>query len=764
MKSIQKLFTATVVLVTVTVLLCTVIQRRRGNQNSSYYDINRQHQYKTYSINKKTAHKRGTSGYSVDEKINNDTVNRDRKSTDDTESIFNTSLSIYTALKMLPDCHFHLVSEEEVQRIKQQLKIKDTPPYSYKIYLHLNLTNHSGCNISHDLPDLQLMDKKQIVLGELPIDFESLTWTLFKIYSAGLNISLSPNSMREPNTRTSDRDELLSLLWSEVLNNSSDFYLCNINDSSDFWREFIYWTTTVWLGYDLSCSSFEGGNNGNINLTKSISYIPTILCFYLSLQFVWIFSILDVKYVWIQNRLTSLFSKDNNKDEHLFSYTEVDRPCGLQRILLKALYKEFCCFKKPERKLTSYLFLIMAVIGFYRTYCLYSEFQWMMEIDRDIVRANEPLIHLFLKNHPQIGKYLDICFSIFPLLLFIVFSPLYYRSYIEKNEKYDEEESDFIAKHVSRFGKIKSLGNEMCSSERKKVCVWYMFQILFHVLIFVFPCFSFMSQCLIVKLFKDDAVNKNGEEGDPRIAVEQKNNGNGKVESNRENNVNAQNGYLSSLIITCWYICRIFVCVFLYIISYFLIIRPLLSSITFLLRSIVYITLFALPIKPSLFRYALLIVTAIFYILNYYAEILNLEREILLYILKKGKGNWPSREGGTNLEYLTESEYNAISEKLLFVKKKISLCVSKVFVVILVCIILFQVFLDSGNSETVAQIKYHLELALFFMSPYAVTVCVKANKTDFLSFAEKKVIDKAIEGLIKNRQANNSIEQPSRQN
>lgn len=77
------------------------------------------------------------------------------------------------------------------------------------------------------------------------------------------------------------------------------YTLYNRNYESAYFLEILYYLTTIWIGYDLTCSEMSTRNGlhevHDILIEKGWTpVITSIFCYILSLQFVWVFVFLDV--------------------------------------------------------------------------------------------------------------------------------------------------------------------------------------------------------------------------------------------------------------------------------------------------------------------------------------------------------------------------------------------------------------------------------------------------------------------------------------
>lgn len=129
-------------------------------------------------------------------------------------------------------------------------------------------------------------------------------------------------------------------LWNELFANDTSYFLCNNFFEGVTGRSILYAITTIWIGYDLTCKTAD--INDSFEEFKAekddLPLIGPICCYFLSLQFIWIFVILDISY---QNH----YNKRQNKefvhiDESycIHFYTRNERPYGLKQFVVKMFF------------------------------------------------------------------------------------------------------------------------------------------------------------------------------------------------------------------------------------------------------------------------------------------------------------------------------------------------------------------------------------------------------------------------------------------
>ena len=170
---------------------------------------------------------------------------------------------------------------------------------------------------------------------------------------------------------------------------------------------------------------------------------------------------------------------------------------------------------------------------------------------------------------------------------------------------------------------------------------------------------------------------------------------------------------------------------FIYIIS----LRPIISTFTFILRSFTYFVFVTLLVRLRIMRYTLLFVTTFLYFVKYLLEIINMNVDILNYIL----------EIHNNHKKIEEKTFNNIYIELTFVRKRLYLMCLQFLIVFMYLIITVETFIREPTSLTGSDSEFEkiLHFLFFTIGPYAVSFFLKFGKKGYLSEDNKnEIIDK----------------------
>lgn len=181
-------------------------------------------------------------------------------------------------------------------------KEKNLTSKYYLFYVHLEI---DGFQIlpneeRDDLLHWQYVLKTEKLLVQLPVDFDLLTYKLLANDNEETTIDIKLVYNHSDCIQKDFSEILLSvrlLLWNNLFDNNTDYYLCNRQYKNEFCRNFMYYITTIWVGYDLTCSEMSS-KHGLLVFEAEKDHVPLvapIFCFLLSLQFVWIFVLLDMQ-------------------------------------------------------------------------------------------------------------------------------------------------------------------------------------------------------------------------------------------------------------------------------------------------------------------------------------------------------------------------------------------------------------------------------------------------------------------------------------
>lgn len=172
--------------------------------------------------------------------------------------------------------------------------------YLFHVHLKMNWLKNDSNHKNDDLFHWQYVLKNEQVLVQLPVDFDLLTYNLL-VYDkeeTTLEIQLVYNDTNcNQYDFTGTLQSVRLLLWNNLFNNDTTHYLCNRNFKNETARDVLYYITTIWVGYDLNCSEISSKQElYNFQIEKDhLPLVTPIFCYILSLQFVWIFALLDVQ-------------------------------------------------------------------------------------------------------------------------------------------------------------------------------------------------------------------------------------------------------------------------------------------------------------------------------------------------------------------------------------------------------------------------------------------------------------------------------------
>lgn len=300
-------------------------------------------------------------------------------------------------------CNFSLDENSLAEARKILLDAKT----GYLFYVNLDgdgvdngIFQHLSNQEQDDLLHWQYVFKEEKYLLQLPVDFDLITYSLLSKDNEEfvINLILLNNASNCKENFIDSQHYIRNLLRRELFLNASNFSLCNryFGDSAE--QEWLYFVTSIWVGYDLTCSevSIVDGRN-HINGQKEEKHIlGSVLCYLLSFQFVWIFTVLDIH------------KKSHSSSTIKTCYEIDDRPYGLKRLVLKLLYIQWPCsieYENPEKTrhpvnpvkrllLLTYIFILFP-FGAYRTigrYCLNTQ---IFKNYSDVIRPSDFIGLLF---------------------------------------------------------------------------------------------------------------------------------------------------------------------------------------------------------------------------------------------------------------------------------------------------------------------------------------------------------------------------------
>lgn len=653
-------------------------------------------------------------------------------------------------------------------------------------YLHLNETEQD------QLIHWQYVRKSEKFLVQLPVDFDLLTYDLlvFDKEETVLNIKVDYNHSTCTPKFNDQVESIRLLLWNELFDHNTAYYLCNRNFTESTERNVLYYITTIWVGYDLSCSKVS--TDGSIEKTSlkkdHLPLVSPFFCYFLSLQFVWIFALLDLKNNSdsespdtesdINETKIALCPKSTQIDQKS-SYREKDRPYGIKRFVDKILYNTCTCickcgtcgfFNQPVIRLLCLLYLtILFPFGLYRTLGRQRILGHMYNNYGTVVRPSEPIFEpICKKSKDSCELNLDIAYAtVFPFI-YIILGYISYKLFLtihikicccfseidgdEKVIRKSKGVSDRFAFWYYQLCMI--LSKEGCKPDRLKydccaasscICrhfVWlYMFILSFIFCLFPIIPFSFCTHikyCPVDTCICGDGKNDNNRQSQDNELKNMKAKANKRpvkdVKDKLENNgrVNENSKRYRCIV---WWVLQV-MCIPL---TYMMYLRPIISTFTFLFRSFTYFVFVALPMRAHILRYTMLIVTTITYFVKYIHEIVNMNADILNHLFTCGcEGETQNSNGST--QFIDEELFDYVYKRLMFVRKKLYFMFLKMIVVFMYLFITIETFITNKSSLTGSSFKDILEFLLIIIGPYAISLFLKVNKEDFLTEENKTEI------------------------
>lgn len=538
----------------------------------------------------------------------------------------------------------------------RQAKEKLSQPQSFYLF-YINVEGDPFTNFSNterdDLLHWQYIAKGEKYIIQLPVDFDMISFFLLLAdkEETVLSLTLLYNKSNCIDNFDDAKESIRILLWNELFENNTGFFLCNRHYKEESGRFWMYAITTIWIGFDLTCSEIISGIGIlEYPITKDdLLLIYPIFCYLLSLQFVWFLVLLDIEdthqenfkdqdipEAHEQNQLSNVSSKENGNQQannRPFFYIRHDRPYGLKRLFIKLLYYKFfansskdtqnkcgkCSFQTaPSTRLILFVWLtILAPFGLYRTIARYCLGMHIYNDYLNVVLPSEPLLYIInmyiVSISPGIVLLFDIVYAIVCplLLLWLVKAPyktyMFHELYICYAEENDNETMNNKRNLRDRFIFPCSLICKIICFKhctKSRYCLWNCC-FLVYLIMCLFPFIPFF--CAGYKSYLCSKCCKSLQCS---------------VCSNCLKNI-------MKFIGMC----------FVFLISYFICFRSIISLFTFLFRAFTYIFFVALPIRVDIMQFTLVLGSIIVYISNYICEIINMNEEILEYIFELKREN-----------------------------------------------------------------------------------------------------------------------------
>lgn len=250
--------------------------------------------------------------------------------------------ALYVPTENHTTCTFSFDTES---LLKAKLKLTEMKGY---FLFYVNITINGFKNPKNDdviekkidmLTHWQYVRKEEKFMVQLPVDFDLLTYNMlvFDHEETTLYVSLVYDASNCSENEFLDQNEnVRSLLWNELFDRNTSYYLCNrIFNKNIAGRLSLYFLTTIWVGYDLNCSavSHDGGFS-TVEINKDhLPLVAPIFCYILSLQFVWIFVLLDLNDDSEDCELNNTIKRKKSNDKTKRTVTQLKK----NRLTLKLL-------------------------------------------------------------------------------------------------------------------------------------------------------------------------------------------------------------------------------------------------------------------------------------------------------------------------------------------------------------------------------------------------------------------------------------------
>ncbi|CAG2196939.1 unnamed protein product [Mytilus edulis] len=171
----------------------------------------------------------------------------------------------------------------------------------------------------------------------LPIDLDSLTFTITKYGTRQMDIPWSLSIYCHLNSRISYENEtkhILKYLWSSITQNETGSLLCHrsFDDNTLRGTTAIWYITTVWIGYDFDCYLIDSLMNDNFDVTEQSKYditkILTVVLGLLAYMHPFIIHFIEIMQ---PNENTDLDKYYKKKDQY-------EKPYGITRVMQKIFF------------------------------------------------------------------------------------------------------------------------------------------------------------------------------------------------------------------------------------------------------------------------------------------------------------------------------------------------------------------------------------------------------------------------------------------
>lgn len=695
---------------------------------------------------------------------------------------------------------------ESLQKARKKLLASIAKSY-YLFHVHLDTNGLNLTDSSENKDDLlhwQYILKKEKFLVQLPVDFDLLTYNLL-VYDkeeAVLKIQLVYNDSNCIQSNFSKNLQTIRyLLWNNLFVNDTDHYLCNRNFQEEKGRDALYYITTIWVGYDLNCSDGSSKNTNYSDIFQlekdHLPLVTPIFCFLLSLQFIWIFVLLDINIhnnhlktddidktksrkadetLSLNKRKmtnerpavtfetfgkdggldTSSSSKIDDKEEEKLNGDKNDTADNTSKRDPSLGHKcvqtdDIYCYIRHDRpygirRLVIKLLYCKCCSNCQGCLChnaitrLISLFWLFILLPFGLYRTIGRYFLLIetYEDYTTVIRPSEPFFLVFPQDSIWIFDFIYatFFPFVYIFCGYISYKSFFISDQQL-----------CCTSEDKDFKLVVNNQMLSYR--FTFGFFKFFraidESCISrgCKDWKDLMKNIIICFCAPFLCISCVfpiipfscvfKKCPDTLPKLRRCNINQNDCCLTKIVKTIVVLILKFVS---FLLIYAFCLRPIISTITFLFRSFTYFVFVALLIRMHILRYTLIVVTTVTYFVKYLHEIVNMNTEILNYVF-----TCEEKKKEMSVNFVSEKLYVYIYGRLLFVQKKLYILFFKTVVVFMYIFITIETFITNQNSLTGAPFKDLLEFLLIIISPYAVSLFLKGNNNDFLTSDNKKDIE-----------------------
>ncbi|XP_061171378.1 uncharacterized protein LOC133180930 [Saccostrea echinata] len=455
------------------------------------------------------------------------------------------------------------------------------------------------------------------------------------------------------NLNENNIEDVKKILWSTLLFNYSSHSLCNRNFETDRFLKFLlFYVTSVWIGYDLDCQTMiQWQENEYRYLKKDFQHaIIALGSFLVAIQFLWLFKLIK------QEKFTE------------FRYKRGDRPSGIKRAMKKFLYTPIKTYTFSPGSLGNILlnsptfrfsavvnWTILLFIGLYRVLYRHAIAEKLFHA-HFIMYSNEPLCDLVGSST---SCTCDLIFMMVSSYLVVFIATAYYE-YIPPGDKIE------IFKKKCKFSKLPEYFKNKFNSGKYLQDGWkaklrnilskaqlqnitFILGLPIATILVVVGLIIFAAFYLLKILIEGLLI--------PHLFFRK---------------CNSKSKWWIKVLI---------------MITFPITLRPMISSLLFILRSATYIIFVLLPLHQQLLRSFVVGMSIIVYAIKYEIEMVDLNAKILLEILKD-----------QSEPYIEEKFYTFVKKGLKRSLKNVKFFICKCFLAFIYFLITLQTIYKSKNS------------------------------------------------------------------